>query len=191
MNFPPLCTNKFVGAGSKNWILQERFFSKASLNIIRKLTQWHCASCFPYRYQCDENRQVGQYSSWPCDSEAWRRGSRQKFLHFYSCISLKGFILGRFYTCDKQVLWESVGALFPRDNSPGLRRQVAQFGRSWSSGKMLAIQTRGFMFKLVRMRSFFTSRAASKQSIVAAATEWYWMGFMRMFSLEVVAYFLN
>ena len=31
-------------------------------------------------------------------------------------------------------------------------RQVTQFTRSWSSGKMLAFQPRGFVFEPVRMR---------------------------------------
>ena len=55
------------------------------------------------------------------------------------------------YTCDKQVLWESAGAFFPRDNSR-FTRQVAQFTRSWSSGKMLAFQPRGFVFEPLPMR---------------------------------------
>ena len=65
-----------------------------------------------------------------------------------------------YYTCDKQVLWElcDMGTLviskcygkvrvlfFPRDNSD-FTRQVAHFTRSWSSGKMLAFQPRGFVF---------------------------------------------
>ena len=28
-----------------------------------------------------------------------------------------GYILLRYYTCDKQVLWENAGTFFPRDNS--------------------------------------------------------------------------
>ena len=55
-------------------------------------------------------------------------------------------------TCDKQVLWESAGAFFPRDNSHSTR-QVAHFTRS--SGKMLAFQPRGFVFEAVGMRLFF------------------------------------
>ena len=58
------------------------------------------------------------------------------------------------YTCDKQVLWESAGAFFPRDNSQ-FTRQIAHFTRSWSSGKMLAFQPRGFVFEPVGMRVFF------------------------------------
>ena len=49
------------------------------------------------------------------------------------------------YTCDKQVLWESAGAFFSA-------RQLARFTRSWSSGKMLAFQPRGFVFEPVGMR---------------------------------------
>ena len=56
-----------------------------------------------------------------------------------------------FYTCDKQVLWESAGAFFPRDNSD-FTRQLARFTRSWSSGKMLGFQPRGFVFEPVGMR---------------------------------------
>ena len=60
------------------------------------------------------------------------------------------------YTCDKQVLWESAGAFFPRDNSLArFTRQVAHFTRSWSSDKMLAFQPRGFMFEPVGMCLFF------------------------------------
>ena len=51
-----------------------------------------------------------------------------------------------FYTCDKQVLWESAHSF---------TRQVAQFTRSLSSGKVLAFQPRGFVFEPVRMRLFF------------------------------------
>ena len=49
-----------------------------------------------------------------------------------------------------KVLWESAGAFFPRDNSH-FTRQVARFTRSWSSGKMLAFQPRGFVFERVGM----------------------------------------
>ena len=42
------------------------------------------------------------------------------------------------------MLWESAGSFFPRDNSH-FTRQVARFTRSWSSGKMLAFQPRGFV----------------------------------------------
>ena len=57
-----------------------------------------------------------------------------------------------FYTCDKQVLWESAGTFFPRDNSH-YTRQVAHFTRSWSS----AFQPRDFVFEAVGMCLFFTS----------------------------------
>ena len=72
------------------------------------------------------------------------------------CINLllKMFPLPVDYTCDKQVLWESAGAFFPRDNSQ-FTRQIAHFTRSWSSGKMLAFQPRGFVFEPVGMRVFF------------------------------------
>ena len=33
--------------------------------------------------------------------------------------------------------------------------RTAQYTRSWSSGKMFAFQTRGFVFEPVRMRYFF------------------------------------
>ena len=46
------------------------------------------------------------------------------------------------------MLRESVGAFFSA-------RQVAHCTRSWSSGKMLAFQSRGFVFEPVSMRSFF------------------------------------
>ena len=45
---------------------------------------------------------------------------------------------------------------FPRDNSD-FTRQLARFTRSWSSGKMLAFEPRGFLFEPVGMRYFFTS----------------------------------
>ena len=56
-----------------------------------------------------------------------------------------------YYNCDKQVLWESAGAFFRRQLSR-FTRQVAQFTRLWSSGKMFAFQPRGFVFEPVRMR---------------------------------------
>ena len=56
-----------------------------------------------------------------------------------------------YYTCDKQVLWDSAGAFFPRDNSR-FSPQVAKFSRSWSSGKMLAFRPIVFVFEPVRMR---------------------------------------
>ena len=40
---------------------------------------------------------------------------------------------------------------FPRDNSD-FTRQLARFTRSWSSGKTLAFQPRGFVFEPVGMR---------------------------------------
>ena len=49
------------------------------------------------------------------------------------------------------------GCFFPRDKSR-FSRQVAQFRRSWSSGKILVFQPRGFEFEPVRMRYFFTRR---------------------------------
>ena len=55
------------------------------------------------------------------------------------------------YTCDKQVLWESAGAFSARQLSD-FTRQLARFTRSWSSGKMLAFQPRGFVFEPVGMR---------------------------------------
>ena len=54
----------------------------------------------------------------------------------------------------KHVLWESAGAIFCATTR--FSRQAAQFRRSWSSGKMLAFQTRGFVFGPV-CASFFTS----------------------------------
>ena len=30
------------------------------------------------------------------------------------------------YTCDKQVLWESAGAFFPRDNSPRRKLHISR-----------------------------------------------------------------
>ena len=47
-----------------------------------------------------------------------------------------------FYTCDKQVLWESAGGFFSARQLSDFTRQLARFTRSWSSGKMLAFQPR-------------------------------------------------
>ena len=58
----------------------------------------------------------------------------------------------RYYTCDKQVLWESAGAFFSARQLSDFTRQLARFTRSWSSGKMLAFQPRGFVFEPVGMR---------------------------------------
>ena len=57
-----------------------------------------------------------------------------------------------YYTCDKQVLWESAGAFFSARQLSDFTRQLARFTRSWSSGKMLAFQPRGFVFEPVGMR---------------------------------------
>ena len=63
-----------------------------------------------------------------------------------------GFLLvSDFYTCDKPVLGKVRVLFFPRDNSD-FTRQLARFTRSWSSGKMLAFQPRGFVFEPVGMR---------------------------------------
>ena len=53
------------------------------------------------------------------------------------------------------------GCFFPRDN---FSRQIAQFRRSWSHGKMLAFQPRGFVFEPVCMRYFFTNIPKQKGS---------------------------
>ena len=60
--------------------------------------------------------------------------------------------LWAYYTCDKQVLWESAGAFFSARQLSDFTRQLARFTRSWSSGKMLAFQPRGFVFESVGMR---------------------------------------
>ena len=57
-----------------------------------------------------------------------------------------------YYSCDKQVLWESAGAFFSARQLSDFTRQLARFTRSWSSGKMLAFQPRGFVFEPVGMR---------------------------------------
>ena len=57
-----------------------------------------------------------------------------------------------FYTCDKQVLWESAVAFFSARQLSDFTRQLARFTRSWSSAKMLAFQPRGFVFEPVGMR---------------------------------------
>ena len=41
--------------------------------------------------------------------------------------------------------------------------QLAQFRRSWSSGKMLAFQPRGFVFEPVRMREIFLQAFRSRR----------------------------
>ena len=51
---------------------------------------------------------------------------------------------------------------FPRDNSH-FTRQVAHFTRSWSSGKMLAFQPRGFVFEPVGMRLFLVGAFLKKR----------------------------
>ena len=61
------------------------------------------------------------------------------------------------YYCDKQVLWESARAFFSARQISHFTRQVADFTRSWSSGKMLAFQPRGFVFDPWVCASFFTS----------------------------------
>ena len=53
------------------------------------------------------------------------------------------------------MLWESAGAFFSARQLSHFTRQVAHFTRSWSSGKMLAFQPRGFVFEPVGMRLFF------------------------------------
>ena len=66
-------------------------------------------------------------------------------------ISLKhGISVGRNYSCDNQVFWESACAFFRATTR--FRRQVTQLRRSWYGGKMLAFQHRGFVFEPVRMR---------------------------------------
>ena len=92
--------------------------------------------------------------------------SQNKFLTIYVCtrtffspdlwikfqISRKHCLYNFNYTCDKQVLWESAGAFFSARQLSDFTRQLARFTRSWSSGKMLAFQPRGFVFEPVGMR---------------------------------------
>ena len=54
------------------------------------------------------------------------------------------------YTCDKQVLLESVGAFSARQLSR-FSPQLVQFRRSLFSGKMLTFEPRGFLFEPVRI----------------------------------------
>ena len=82
--------------------------------------------------------------------EPWiwrRRGPVPACFYYYHIIMI--FI---HYTCDKQVLWESAGAFFSARQLSDFTRQLARFTRSWSSGKMLAFQPRGFVFEPVGMR---------------------------------------
>ena len=69
-----------------------------------------------------------------------------------------------YYTCDKQVLWESAGAFFSVRQLSDFTRQLARFTRSWSSGKMLAFQPRGFVFEPVGMRLFFYKYSEAESS---------------------------
>ena len=66
-----------------------------------------------------------------------------------------------FYTCDKQVFWESAGAFFPRDNSL-ISRSKSHISRV--RGKMLAFQPRGFVFEPVGMRLFFNKYSEAEAS---------------------------
>ena len=57
------------------------------------------------------------------------------------------------YTCDKQMLWEGAGAFFRATTLVSARKSgISQFRRSWSGGKMLAFQPKGFVIEPVRMR---------------------------------------
>ena len=87
-------------------------------------------------------------------------------------------ILHCFHTCDKQVLWESAGAFFSATTH--FTRQVAHFMRSWSSGKMLAFQPRGFVFNPWVCAYFFTSIA--KQKVLTFFGTMRLFGFVRLFS---------
>ena len=53
------------------------------------------------------------------------------------------------------MLWENAGAFFSARQLSDFTRQLARFTRSWSSGKMLVFQPRGFVFEPVGMRYFF------------------------------------
>ena len=64
-----------------------------------------------------------------------------------------------FYTCDKQVLWESAGAFFPRDNSLVSARKSHSLGV-----RGLSFQPRGFVFEPVSMRNFFYKYSEAEDS---------------------------
>ena len=59
-------------------------------------------------------------------------------------------------------------------------RQVAHFTRSWSSGKMLAFQSRGFVFEPVGMRLFFFKVFRSRRFSLFSALRLF--GFKTFFS---------
>ena len=96
-----------------------------------------------------------------------------------------------YYTCDKQVLWESAGAFFSARQLSDFTRQLARFTRSWSSGKMLAFQPRGFVFEPVGMRYFFTS--ILRQKVLTFFGTMRLFGFVRLFFgfVRVFRNFLN
>ena len=73
-------------------------------------------------------------------------------LNYYFSSLLWERIMCDYYTSDKQVLWESAGAFFSARQLSDFTQQLARFTRSWSSGKMLAFQPRGFVFEPVGMR---------------------------------------
>ena len=58
----------------------------------------------------------------------------------------------------------SAGAFFSARQLSHFTRQVAHFTRSWSSGKMLAFQPRGFVFEPVGMRFFFCKYSEAEGS---------------------------
>ena len=96
-----------------------------------------------------------------------------------------------YYTCDKQVLWESAGAFFSARQLSDFTRQLARFTRSWSSGKMLAFQPRGFVFEPVGMRYFFT--IIPRQKVLTFFGTMRLFGFVRLFFgfVRVFRNFLN
>ena len=68
-----------------------------------------------------------------------------------------------FYICDKQLMGKC-GCFFSARQLSHFTRQVAHFTRSWSSGKMLAFQPRGFVFEPVGMRVFFYKYSEAESS---------------------------
>ena len=93
--------------------------------------------------------------------------------------SITKLYVGLFFTLAISKCSAKVRVLFFRATTY-FTRQVAHFTRSWSCGKMLAFQPRGFVFEPVGMRIFFTS--IPKQKVLTFFGTMRLFGFVRLFN---------
>ena len=90
------------------------------------------------------------------------------------------------------MLWErSAGAFFSARQLSHFTRQLARFTRSWSSGKMLAFQPKGFVFEPARGYALICLQVFRKQKVLTFFGTLRLFGFVRLFFGFVRLFFRN